>query len=285
MLMSAVSRVVQWSGTAHFRGKGRMIKYWLANRPRHARGLRTLPGGARVECDFAFDYDCMVYLRQEEESDLRILGRILREGDTFVDCGANIGIWSLVAASTLRGSGKVVAFEPNPYTVARLRKNVYELNGFRDCVEVVAAAVGRRAGTGALIPGVSHNISRITGVADATTISVPVTTIDTAVAPERVAGIKLDVEGSELDALASASSLLATRRPWLCVEFNTILAGADTLAEWPVDRMLRDYGYTPSLFGQALSRDDVRLPASWRTKGYVNLLYRVRDGNAPRGIT
>ena len=38
----------------------------------------------------------------------------LRPGDNFIDGGANIGLYTILAASLVGNNGKVVAFEPSP---------------------------------------------------------------------------------------------------------------------------------------------------------------------------
>ena len=52
---------------------------------------------------------------------------VLRPGDQYLDIGANIGMTSLMASSLIGHEGKGFAFEPNPKTFARLRRN-FELN-------------------------------------------------------------------------------------------------------------------------------------------------------------
>ena len=65
-------------------------------------------------------------------------------GDGFVDVGANIGTYSLLARRLVGPTGRVVAFEPHPVAAARLRENV-ELNRI-DNIEVHEAAVADVAG-------------------------------------------------------------------------------------------------------------------------------------------
>ena len=55
----------------------------------------------------------------------------LRQGDTAVDVGANIGLYALLFAKVVGQSGRVVAFEPDPDNHDRLVSNV-GLNGFRN---------------------------------------------------------------------------------------------------------------------------------------------------------
>jgi FkbM family methyltransferase len=55
--------------------------------------------------------------------------RVLREGDTVIDIGANAGFFTMLAAALVGPTGRVVSFEPDPANGARLRRNL-EINGF-----------------------------------------------------------------------------------------------------------------------------------------------------------
>jgi FkbM family methyltransferase len=68
-----------------------------------------------------------------------VLRALLRPGDVFVDVGANIGYFTLLAASIVGPSGRVIAFEATPPTLEELRHNV-ALNGFHN-VETRGEAV------------------------------------------------------------------------------------------------------------------------------------------------
>lgn len=60
-------------------------------------------------------------------------------GMTFVDVGANIGYYSLLAAAQIGGDGLIFAFEPDPDNYALLKKNL-ALNGL-DCVDAVPSGL------------------------------------------------------------------------------------------------------------------------------------------------
>ena len=76
------------------------------------------------------------------------LREVLPPGATFVDIGANIGWFSLLAASLVGPTGRVIAIEPNPRNVALLRQSAKD-NGF-DNIDVVTVALGERRGAAAL---------------------------------------------------------------------------------------------------------------------------------------
>ena len=52
----------------------------------------------------------------------------LREGDTAIDVGANIGLMSLFMARICGSSGKVISIEPGPVSSALLKRNLF-VNG------------------------------------------------------------------------------------------------------------------------------------------------------------
>jgi len=69
------------------------------------------------------------YLDIENESHLKVLEVInsLNDGDIFIDVGANIGYFSLIASRRVGTVGRVFSFEPSPREYVRLLKNL-ELN-------------------------------------------------------------------------------------------------------------------------------------------------------------
>jgi FkbM family methyltransferase len=71
----------------------------------------------------------LVYCDDFETRERRFVSAFLRPGDVFVDIGANIGLFSLIAANRVGDSGMVYAFEPARKTFHRLHENV-KLNNF-----------------------------------------------------------------------------------------------------------------------------------------------------------
>ena len=69
----------------------------------------------------------------------------LDPGDVFVDVGANIGYFTVIAASVVEQTGKVIAFEPGPENI-RLLQASCELNGLEQQVEAVQAGLSDGGG-------------------------------------------------------------------------------------------------------------------------------------------
>lgn len=144
-----------------------------------------------------------------EEAAIAFLAKLLRPGMTFVDVGANIGLYTVLAAKAVGRTGRVIAVEPQPRLCELCWENC-NINGVRSMVSIVAAACGAREGFAEL-----YQVSR-TNDGQATlrllegercfgdTIRVPVRTLGDLLAEHTVYscdGMKIDVEGAEIDVL------------------------------------------------------------------------------------
>lgn len=92
--------------------------------------LRSL----KLELDIRDDLSCKWYYwgyTNYELGTMRLFAALLKSKRCIVDAGANIGFYSLLAATVFRHQGEVHAFEPHPEVFRWLARNS-ELNGFRD---------------------------------------------------------------------------------------------------------------------------------------------------------
>lgn len=152
--------------------------------------------------------------------------QVLQPGMTFVDLGAHIGYFTLLAAKAVSPNGHVYAFEPAPSTRQILHKNI-SLNRVDSKVTVVPKAVADKVGlvhffvspdssVSAKISTPSHNKTDL--------ISVQTTSLDSffmnALWPE-IHLIKMDIEGAELATLKGMRELsLRNTNLKLIMEFN-----------------------------------------------------------------
>jgi FkbM family methyltransferase len=142
--------------------------------------------------------------------------RRLMPGQVFVDGGANIGLFTLLAASAVGATGRVFAFEPAPGALHYLRDNV-RLNGF-DWVEVNGVALSDSEDIHEFVDlGLASGFSSFAPEeVGGTRLSVKTVRLDDAVpSPEAVDLVKLDLEGAELAALRGAPRLLAAGVPFI----------------------------------------------------------------------
>lgn len=157
--------------------------------------------------------DDLLHVMTSREPRVRqLLEAELRPGGTFVDGGANIGFYTLLAAWRVGAGGKVVAFEMMPDTAAILRRHVAD-NGPLP-IEVIERALSERSGervTASVEPGQHGQASIVaSGAGQRHTVSVETVTLDEALAHlGRIDLIKLDLEGAEFMALSGARAVLA----------------------------------------------------------------------------
>ena len=121
--------------------------------------------------------------------------------DGFIDGGANIGTYSLLASGIVGPGGLIVAFEPVPKLARRFRENI-ALNGI-DWVELHEAALADRSGLVSFVSDrdVSNRIVP-EGSGERNKIHVPSTSLDECLPPDaRFAMAKFDLEGAEVAAL------------------------------------------------------------------------------------
>lgn len=166
--------------------------------------------------------DALKKLKRRHKRDLRharaeglLAGVVsmLRPGDVAVDCGANRGDVTEVLASS---GAEVHAFEPDPYNLAHLQDRFAGTPN----VTLHATAVGVEAGTVRLMRAANwddnpdlasvkstvvaggHNIAEGQGI-DVAMIDFPAFLRGLINAHGRVAFVKMDIEGAELDLLSA----------------------------------------------------------------------------------
>jgi len=136
----------------------------------------------------------------------RIYATFVRPGDVVYDCGANVGIHSLLFAKLVGEQGRVVAFEPLPAAARDVLLNC-ALNG-ADNVVVRECALSDRAGRTTFKATRHTTQGSLTGLNDRAhqhDIQVTVATLDALIGDDLPPPdfIKMDIEGSEGAALSA----------------------------------------------------------------------------------
>ena len=182
-----------------------------------------------------YDYREIDYLRSA-----------LAPGDVFLDVGANIGFYSLVASRCVGNAGRVLAIEADPFSHRRLMKNlclnamtnVTALNvGVSDCEETLRLGVnadGNRGESSFLLPS-------DTGVDVACK---PLLSLLKAEGIQKIRGAKFDIEGFEFRVLRQflEDAPNALYPHFIIIEHNPLwqeASGGDALS------LLAACGYTP----------------------------------------
>jgi FkbM family methyltransferase len=156
---------------------------------------------------------------------VRVIQELLKPGMTFVDVGAHVGEYSLLASGLVGSGGAVHSFEPEPETFALLQHNVLT-NDLRN-VRLLRCALAKSSQDTELYVARPDNIGQtslrqpnnFSGVR----VKVQCRTLDdyeAAHGVDRIHLIKIDVEGAELEVLLGARSILSRNpKPHVIIEF------------------------------------------------------------------
>jgi FkbM family methyltransferase len=183
-------------------------------------------------------------------NNMTLLKRLLVQGGVFVDVGANVGAYSLVASEQPRA--RVLAYEPHPATFALLQENLRRNE--RTNVLASCAAVGDEVGTLSISDTPGSSTTHIATGEEGAVIKVPVVRLDVELERRELIAdaIKIDVEGFEYQVLRGAGDALS-RATLVFVEVNGLsdLRGTGRDA---IFALLRDAGLAGPYYYDARAR-------------------------------
>ena len=189
----------------------------------------------------------------EKEPELRVVRHLVKPGDSVIDIGANVGVYSKILSELVGPDGHVYSIEPFGPTFEMLCYNVRKLR--LDNVEVINVAVSdSQAVVTMAIPYDSSGAEthyRASIVADSVkegkteTANVQATTIDSRFlsVSGTISFIKCDVEGHELACIKGAAKFLARSQPAWLIEVSGEPDNTDSAA-CSVFKILHDRGYS-----------------------------------------
>jgi len=225
---------------------------WIGPRLATAAPLPArLPNGCRVECDLRDHVQRHIFFQGAYEPiESYLFTRLVREGSTVVDAGANIGQYSMIASTAVGASGQVHSFEPVEINFRHLKQNVgrnrltnIHLNQialWNESTRVRLELPGGGDGIGTNNGQYSVNTS---GNANDLGVTAQAVRLDDYAQEHnlgRIDLIKMDVEGAEWAALQGMAGIIQRDRPTLLMEVNRLACGR--------------FGYEPNVFWEFLCR-------------------------------
>jgi len=230
-----------------------IIKYTHITYPEIPIVVPAKGGFANFEIQDAQEFiQSYIYFRGFYEfRETRILRQYLRDGDVFIDVGANLGWFTLVAASIVGTKGKVIAFEPSSSIYAHLKKNV-EINLF-DNIKLEKLALSDKNGTvkfqinsnenrglGSIV--LTENVDKVVEIEKVKTLKFDDYYQDCNL--DKIRFMKIDVEGAEMMVLQGMSGILQNKAcDYLMVEVSDDRLREIGSSSADVLTLLRDYGY------------------------------------------
>lgn len=160
----------------------------------------------------------------------KVVERLLKSGMVVFDVGAHHGFYTLLASKRVGSQGFVVAFEPSPRELKRLRQHLTLNRCSNVRVEPMAVSSGNGTADFFVVLGgltVCNSLREPQVGEPIATIQVPVITLDRYIENNgirEVDFIKIDTEGADLEVLKGASSLLQKlpRPIFMCELFDDV---------------------------------------------------------------
>lgn len=176
----------------------------------------------------------------------RVLTETLKAGDVFLDLGANIGYFSLMAAGIVREQGKVISFEPNALNLQLLYSSIVE-NQFKN-IKVYPFAASDSSQILKLTSFGSNGYLESAPSGETNFQLVQSVVVDELLQCEtRIDVVKMDIEGYETLALKGMDKTVRKHRPVILTEYSP----------WHIEHRCRvkpqDYLRQITSYGYALS--------------------------------
>jgi FkbM family methyltransferase len=195
----------------------------------------------------------LIYKQDYEANERAFVCHYLKSGMIFLDVGANIGLYSLIAAKEVGSDGIVYAFEPATKTYLRLLDNIRlndfrniktkqmalsDQNEFRDLVTYVRMYNGWNSLAGQIVTDQRVRKEHIECVR-----------LDRFIDETSLIGqinlMKIDVEGWEWHVLVGGKNILgAPNAPDILIEFSDANMKVAGTTAYTVYNLLKQYGYT-----------------------------------------
>lgn len=192
-----------------------------------------------------------------EKTTTELFKKYVKEGNTVVDLGANIGYFSLLSSKLVGKSGRVFSFEPEPKNFKYLSKNI-EINGYSQDSAFQKAVSDKNGKTKLYICSYDtghHTINQHEGIEsyshgrklEENFIEIDTITLDSFMEGKgEVNFIKIDVEGAEMLALMGMDRVLRENKDIkLVIEFFPLLI--EKMGNSPrefIDRLIKSYGFS-----------------------------------------
>lgn len=192
-------------------------------------------------------------IRRLERSPLgKYLKTVLRDDDIFLDIGANLGMYSIIARDL---GAQAYAFEPEPIHVEFLERNPTIYTRFYNI------ALSKEKGVAEFYPGPESNLGSSSLVKGHTTdneklvddsIKVPTERLDNIITDKNLLKlikiIKVDVEGNEENVVQGFDNILKVVKPEIWCEVRSEKSGRNPGSYKRVIKYLSEYGYKAYIY-------------------------------------
>ena len=224
----------------------RLMKPWYLRRPRADVIVDVLGSKMLLSPAECVEGGLLFYPQLYDRNEIAFLRHVLQPNDTFLDVGANVGFYSLIASRLVGDHGRVLAIEADPENFRKLSVN-RQLNGAAN-ITALHRGVSDRNET--LQLGLNNSGNRgghsflSSGGPSVDVVCEPLLSLLNAATMPPIRVAKLDIEGFEFRVLRA---FFADAAPDLYPQFLIVERNPGILerAGGDVIQLLKDNGYDP----------------------------------------
>jgi FkbM family methyltransferase len=206
---------------------------------------------------------------------IRYIKNQLYEGEIFIDIGANVGAYSLVASRLVGRSGKVIAFEPVNTIYQRLSENI-SLNGLTNIIAEKTAVLDKNSMIDIYLSdrqnmgmsSIFHFDSESGKSEKVEAVSLDDYTEKRGIS--RISLIKIDIEGSEMLALKGMQRIIERFHPRILIELKEETLALSGYQEKNITDLLVKAGYNKFIIDE---QGNILNDLTRQHKDYYNFLF------------
>jgi FkbM family methyltransferase len=193
------------AGRQKMKAFGRFLKWQIVRRLMPYPMIYPFVGNIKLILDKGqTSATAQYYMGLSELEEMSFVLHFLQKEDLFVDVGANVGCFTLLASGIKNAN--TIAIEPLPKTFAYLRSNLI-INDLDEKVEAFNIGLGNKKGLLRFTQNISQN-NHVANENDTDTISIEVNTLDDILRDKHPILLKIDVEGFEKAVIDGATQTL-----------------------------------------------------------------------------
>ncbi len=177
-----------------------------------------------------------------------LIKKVLGKDDVFLDLGANLGYFTMLTSSIVKGNGKVIAFEPNPQNLQLIYSSILQ-NEAKNIVVYPYAVSNVATILRFVTVGSNGGVVTQNSKEQNHSLLVQSVTLDSMLKDEPVINfIKIDIEAHEPFALAGMVQLVRKHQPKIITEFHPWAMEKNNTAK-PIEYLdqIFDLGYTVAI--------------------------------------
>jgi FkbM family methyltransferase len=232
--------------------------FWPYEKLIEIQGIKMVINPREVSLEMLKTFEIYKENKIHEKETTELLKKIVKEGNLFVDLGANMGYFTLLAAKLVGPQGKVFSFEPEPKNYRCLLKNI-EINNYKNVIALQKAVSDRKGKTRLYICDYDsghHTINKFDGIESYSrgrftrkhSIEIETITLDDFFKNQEdsIDIIKMDIEGAEALALTGMDNILRKNKKLkMIVEFFPLLIRKmGNSPEEFIRKLLEDYQFS-----------------------------------------